>query len=158
MDMIETLLRSIIISGIWKSMTTPTYSMMNIVIVWTINKCNQFLLSHDILVVQAPIIWYQPYLVRSCSWQVLFTRSVIRLSCDLVTCLQAMSMQYHQDGLENIFPSSGWTNSTLDPWASTNTFRVPKTTFIITLLQCDVWYHQSTLLVSVINMIPWSKD
>jgi hypothetical protein len=28
MDMIETPLRSIIISGIWKSMTTPTYSTM----------------------------------------------------------------------------------------------------------------------------------
>ena len=29
MDMTETLLRSIIISGIWRSMMTPTYSTMN---------------------------------------------------------------------------------------------------------------------------------
>jgi hypothetical protein len=29
MDMIETLLRSIIISGIWESMMTRTYSAMN---------------------------------------------------------------------------------------------------------------------------------
>jgi hypothetical protein len=53
---------------------------------------------------------------------------------------------------------SGWTNPTLDPWASTNTFRVPKLTFIVTLLWCDVWYHQSTILVLIIDMISWSKD
>jgi hypothetical protein len=32
MDVIETPLRSIIISGIWKSVTTLTYSTMNLVI------------------------------------------------------------------------------------------------------------------------------
>jgi hypothetical protein len=156
-NMIETSLWSIIISGIWKSMMTPTYSTMNLVIVWNINVVvNSFSLV-ILLLVRDPIIWYQPYLFRSCSRQALFTRSVIRHSCDLVTCLQAMSMQYHQEGPEDIFPSSGWTNPTLDPF-STNTFRVPKSKFIINLLWCDIWYHQSTLPVSVINMISWSKD
>jgi hypothetical protein len=75
----------------------------------------QFLLSRDILLVSDPIIWYHPYLVQFCSQQAPFTRYVICRSCDLVTCLQAVSMQYHRDGPEHIFPSSGWTNLTLDP-------------------------------------------
>ena len=36
-DMTETFLRSIINSGIWRSVMTPIYSTMNLVIVWTIN-------------------------------------------------------------------------------------------------------------------------
>ena len=71
MDMTETLLRSIIISGIWRSIMTPTYSTMN---KWSCEPLlhDQFLLSRDILLVRDPIIWYQPYLVRSRYWQVLF--------------------------------------------------------------------------------------
>lgn len=53
----------------------------------------------------------------------------------------------HREGPEYISPSSGWTNPTLDPRASTNTFQVPNDTFIITLLRCDVWWNQSTLPV-----------
>ena len=121
-------------------------------------RCNQFLLSRDILLVRDPIIWYHPYLVWSRYRQVLFTRSAIWHSCDLVTCLQAMAMSYHREGPEYISPSSGWTNPTLDPWSSTNTFRVPKSTFIVTLSRCDVWCHQSTLPVLVIDMISWSED
>jgi hypothetical protein len=68
-----------------------------------------------ILLVQDPIISYQPYLVRSRSRQALFTRSVIMHSCDLLICLQAMSMQYHRESPEYIFPSSGQTNPNLDP-------------------------------------------
>jgi hypothetical protein len=157
-DMIETPLRSIIISGIWKSMMTLTYSTMNLVIVWTINECSQFLLSRDIITCPR-----SDHLVSTIPSSIsfptsLFTRYVIMHSRDLVACLQALSMQYHREGPVNIFPSSGWTNPTLDLWASTNTFIVPKSTFIITLLRCDVWYHQSTLPVSVINMISWSKN
>jgi hypothetical protein len=130
----------------------------DLVIVWTINEHSQFLLSHDIITCLRSdhSVWTIP---SSISFSTsLFTHSVIMHSRDLVTCLQAVSMQYHREGPENIFPSSGWTNPTLDPWASTNTFRVPKSTFTITLLWCDDWYHESTLLVSVINMISWSKD
>jgi hypothetical protein len=76
--------------------------------------------------------------------QVLFTRSVIWNPCDLVTCLQAVSMQYHQEGPEYISPSSEWTNYTLDLWSSNNTFGVSNSTFVVTLLGCDVWHHQST--------------
>jgi len=79
-------------------------------------------------------------------------------SCDLVTCLQAVSMWYHREGPEYISPSSGWINPTLDPWASTNTFIVPKSTFIVILLRSDVWCHQSTLPVLVIDMTSWSKE
>ena len=42
--------------------------------------------------------------------------------------------------------------------ASTNNFRVPNYTFIVTLLRCDVWWNQSTLSVLVIYVISWSKD
>jgi hypothetical protein len=158
MDMIETPLQSIIISGIWKSMMTPTYSTMNLVIMWTINECSQFLLSRDIITCLRSDHLVSTIPSSFSFLTSLFTRSMIMHSRDLVTCLQAVSMQYHREGLENIFSSSGWTNPTLDPWASTNTFIVPKSTFIITLLRCDVWYHQSTLPVLVINMISWSKD
>ena len=156
--MIETPLWSIVNSGTWRSVMTPTNSTMNLVIVWTIKRRNQFPLSRDILLVRDPIIGINHTLVRSRYRQVLFTRSVIWHPCDLVTCLQAVSMWYHREGPEYISPSFGWTNPTLDPWASTNTFGVPNATFIVTLLRCDVWCHQSTLPVLVIDMISWSKE
>jgi hypothetical protein len=69
--MTETLLWSIIISGIWRSIMTPTYSTMN---KWSCEPLlhDQFLLSRDILHVRDPFIWYQPYLVQSRYRQVLF--------------------------------------------------------------------------------------
>jgi hypothetical protein len=123
------------------------------------HKCHiLFPLSHDILLVWDPIISISYTFFDLVTWQVIFTCSVIWNPGDLVTCLQAVSMQYHREGPEYISPSSGWTNPTLDPWSSTNTFGVPKSTFIVTLLRCDIWYHQSTLPVLVINTISWSKD
>ena len=119
---------------------------------------NQFLLSRDIFTCLGSDHRYQLYLVRSRYRQVLFTRSMIWHSYDLVTCLQAVSMWYHREGPEYISPSSGWINPTLDPWASTNTFIVPKSTFIVILLRSDVWCHQSTLPVLVIDMTSWSKE
>jgi hypothetical protein len=150
MDMIETPLRSIIISEIWKSMMTPTYSTMNLVIMWTINACSYFLLSCDII-----ICLRSDHLVSTIPSSISFLTShftcfVIRHSCDLVTCLQAVSMQYHREGPENIFPSSGQKNSTLDPWTSTNTFKIlfrysyGVTFDIIKVLfwyQCLTWSH-----------------
>jgi hypothetical protein len=156
-DMIETPLRAIIISEIWKSIMTPTYSTMNLVIVWTINVVpNSFCLAIYYL---SEIGSFGISIPSSISFlQELITHFVIWHSCDLVSCLQAVSIQYQREGPKYIFLSSGWTNPTLDPWASTNTFRVPKLTFIVTLLRCDVWYHQSTLPVLVIDIISWSKD
>ena len=69
--------------------------------------------------------------------------------------LASFWMWSHREGPEYISPSSGWTNPTIDPWASTNTFRIPNSTFIITLLWRDVWCHQSIHPMLVINMISW---
>jgi hypothetical protein len=102
-------------------------------------------LSHDILLIRYLIIGINYTLFDLVTWQVLFICSMTWHPCDLVTCLQAVSMQYQLEGPEYISPSSGWTNSTLDPWSTTNTFSVPNSNFIVTLLWCDVWYHQSTL-------------
>ena len=54
--MIETLLRSIISSGTWRSILTPTHSTMTPVIVRTFNACNYIPLSLDILHVRDSII------------------------------------------------------------------------------------------------------
>jgi hypothetical protein len=121
-------------------------------------RCNLFPLSHDIWLVQDLIIGINYTLFDLVTWQVLFTRSVIWHPCDLVTCLQVALIQYYREGPEYKSSSSGWKNPTLDPWSSTNTFGVSKSTFIVTLLRCDIWYHQSTLSVLVINTISWSKD
>src|SRR3954466_9080902 len=61
-----------------------------------------------------------------------------RMSHEPVMCLEAMSMRYHREGPDYISPSSGWTNPTLDPRSSTNTFLVPNYTFIVTLSRSDV--------------------
>jgi hypothetical protein len=71
-------------------------------------------LSRDILLVQDSIIVINYTLFDLVTKQVLYTRSTICHPCDLVTCLQVVSMQYHREGLEYISPSLGWTNSTLD--------------------------------------------
>src|SRR3954463_136374 len=39
-------------------------------------------------------------------------------------------MTFHREGPEYIYPSYGWTNPTLDPCVSTNTFRTLNATFI----------------------------
>ena len=88
----------------------------------------------------------------------LFLFSWYVIPCEPVTCLQANWMTFHQEGPEYIYPSYGWTNPTLDPCASTHTFRTLNATFIATQLQCGVWCHQSIHQVMVISMISWSKD
>ena len=80
------------------------------------------------------------------------------IPCDPVTCLQANWMTFHREGPEYIYPSYGWTNPTLNPCASTHTFRTHNATFITTQLWSGVWCHQSIHPVMVINMISWSKD
>jgi hypothetical protein len=78
---------------------------------------NLILLSCNILLVRDLIIGINYTLFYLISWQVLFTCSVIWHPCDLVTFLQAVSMQYHWEGSEYISLSLGWTNPTLDPWS-----------------------------------------
>ena len=80
------------------------------------------------------------------------------IPCEPVTCLQANWMTFHREGPEYIYPSYGWTNPTLDPCASTHTFRTLNATFIATQLRCGVWCYQSILPVMVICMISWSKE
>ena len=55
-DMIETLLRSIISNGTWRSILTPTHSAMTSVIVWTFYASILIPLFHDILHVRDSII------------------------------------------------------------------------------------------------------
>jgi hypothetical protein len=57
-------------------------------------------LSRDIFLVRDSIIGINYTLFKLVTWQVLFTRPVIWHPCDLVTCLQAVSMQYHREGPE----------------------------------------------------------
>ena len=80
------------------------------------------------------------------------------IPCKPVTCLQDNWMTFHREGPKYIYPSYGWTNPTLDPCVSTNTFRTLNATFIATQLRCGVWCHQSILPVMVICMISWSKE
>ena len=63
-DMIETPLRSIISSGTWRSVLTPTYSTMTLVIERTIHIHYQFPLSRDILLVRGLIFGITLYLVQ----------------------------------------------------------------------------------------------
>ena len=55
-DMIDTRLRSIIRSGTWRSILTPTHSTMTYVIVWTFYASILIHLFHDILHVRYSII------------------------------------------------------------------------------------------------------
>src|SRR5215213_1137678 len=60
------------------------------------------------------------------------------VSYDPIICLQANQTTFHQEGPEYIYPSSGWTNPTIDPYASTHTFRILNPTFITTHLRSGV--------------------
>jgi hypothetical protein len=79
-DMIGTSLRSIIISGTWMSVMTPTHST-KIVDRLNLNVRTLFPLSRDILLARDKIVGIT-YLVLSRSRQVLFTRTVIQYPCD----------------------------------------------------------------------------
>ena len=78
--MIETSLRSIIISGTWMSVMTPTHST-KIVDRLNLNVRTLFPLSRDTLLVRDQITSIT-YLVLSRSRQVLFTHTVIQYPCD----------------------------------------------------------------------------
>ena len=82
-DMVETPLRPITNSGIWRSIMAPTYSTM---IQWSIEplsyETNSFCLTiYYLSEIRSSV---SPYLVQSRYWQVLFTRSVV---CDLLWSL-----------------------------------------------------------------------
>ena len=124
----------------------------------TISIRYQFPLSRDILLIRDSIIGISIPSSISLPISTLFLFPWYETPCDLVTCLQANRMSFHREGPEYIYPSFGWTNPTLDPCASTYTFRIPNATFITTQLRSSVWCHQSIPPVLVINMISWSKD
>ena len=123
----------------------------------TISICYQFPLSRDILLIRDSIIGISIPSSISLPISTLFSFPWYEIPCDL-SCLQANWMSFHWEGPEYIYPSFGWTNPTLDPWASTLTFIIPNATFITTQLRSGVWCHRSIPLVLVINMISWSKD
>ena len=137
-------------------MMTPTCSTNNIDRL-NHKHCIQFLLSRDNLLAQDPIVGITIPSSISLPASTLYSFRVIT-SMWPSHVLASFPMLLHREGPESIYPSLGWTNPTLDPCVSTNTFGVPETTFMITLLRCDVWCHQSTTPVPVINMISWSKD
>ena len=135
---------------------TPTRSTNNIDRLNHKHRTQSFFLVTSYL----PEMWssLSPYLVQSRYRQALFSRSRDIASSWPSHVFANVPMLSHREGPKNVYPSLGWVNPTLDPCASTNTFAIPETTFIITLLRCDVWCHQSTTTVSVINMISWSED
>src|SRR5215218_7506118 len=57
------------------------------------------------------------------------------ISYEPFICLQANQMTFHREGPEYIYSSSGWTNPTIDPYASTHTFQILNPTFITTHLR-----------------------
>lgn len=157
--MIETLLRTITNRGIWKFIWLPHISTITLRSNEPLTYDTNFPLSHDMLLIRG---YDRRYLCIPSSTSLListlFSFPWYVIPCDQVTCLQANWMTFHREGPENIYPSCGWTNPTLDPCVSTNTFRTLNTTFIATLLRCGVWWHQSIHPVKVICMISWSKE
>ena len=144
-DMVEYSLRPITNSGIWRSIMAPTYSTMTSVIEWTIHIRYQFPLSRDILLVRGLIIGITLYLVqpRLLTSTLYSYRGMWSLMNSFI-CLQDIWTTFHREGPEYIYPSSGWTNPTVDPYASTHTFRILNPTFITTHLRSGVWCNQST--------------
>ena len=158
-DMIETLLRTITNRGIWKFIWLPHISTITLRSNEPLTYDTNFPLSHDSLLIRG---YDRRYLCIPSSTSLpistLFSFPWYVIPCEPVTCLQANWMTFHREGPEYIYPSYGWTNPTLDPCVSTNTFRTLNATFIATQLRCGVWCHQSIHPVKVICMISWSKE
>ena len=137
--MIETLLRTITNRGIWKFIWLPHISTITLRSNEPLTYDTNFPLSHDMLLIRG---YDRRYLCIPSSTSLpistLFSFPWYVIPCEPVTCLQANWMTFHREGPENIYPSCGWTNPTLDPCVSTNTFRTPNATFIATLLRCGV--------------------
>ena len=157
--MIETLLRTITNRGIWKFIWLPHISTITLRSNEPLTYDTNFPLSHDSLLIRG---YDRRYLCIPSSTllpiSTLFSFPWYVIPCEPVTCLQANWMTFHREGPEYIYPSYGWTNPTLDPCVSTNTFRTLNATFIATQLRCGVWCHQSIHPVKVICMISWSKE
>ena len=138
-DMIETLLRSITNRGIWKFIWLPHTSTITLRSNEPLTYDTNFLLSHDSLLIRG---YDRRYLCipssTSLPISILLSFPWYVIPCEPVTCLHANWMTFHREGPEYIYPSYGWTNPTLDPCASTNTFRTLNATFIATQLRCGV--------------------
>ena len=141
--MIETLLRTITNRGIWKFIWLPHISTITLRSNEPLTYDTNFPLSHDSLLIRG---YDRRYLCIPSSTSLpistLFSFPWYVIPCEPVTCLQANWMTFHREGPEYIYPSYGWTNPTLDPCVSTNTFRTLNATFIATQLRCGVWCHQ----------------
>ena len=127
--MIETPLRSIIISRTWMSIITPTYSSK------IIDRSN--------LDVRYPILFVSRYITCPGSDRryhipssISFPASTLYLFCNTIslwsnssiTCLQASRILCYRVGPENIFPSHGWINPNFDTCNSTSIFRSTRKT------------------------------
>jgi hypothetical protein len=130
----------------------------DLVIMWIVNECSQFPLSCNILLVRDLIIRYQPY-----PSSISFPTSTLYSFRDtaflwpshmLASDVNAISPRGPREYLSVIWmdKSHSWSMSLNKYFQST---QINLNNF---LLRCDVWYHQSTLPVLVINMISWSKD
>jgi hypothetical protein len=123
---------SIINSGIWKSILTPTYSTKIIIgeprCHNSINPVCKFLC---LAIFYLPEIRSSasPYLVQSCSWQVLFTRSAIQYHpmIKLLSHVFANGVWYWLTSGPGVYLSDiGGTNPNLDTCNPTSTFRLPE--------------------------------
>ena len=122
-DMIQTSLWSIIISGTWMSMMTPTYSSK---IIGRLNLDIRYPIPFVSRYITCPRSGRRYHIPSSISFptNTLYSyRNTISLwSNSSITCLQASRTLCYRVGPENIFPSRGWTNPTLDTCNSTSTF------------------------------------
>ena len=94
-------------------------------IVWTINVVFHSL-CHAILHLFEIRSSVSPYLVRSRYRQVIFTRFTIWHPMWPSHMLASFEDVISSSGPRGITPSLGWTNPTLDPYASTDTFGMPE--------------------------------
>ena len=123
-DMTETPLWSMIISGIWIPMMNPTH--------FTIlhDRLNHKLhipsLCLAIIYLSGIRSSVSLYLVRSHYRQALFTHFTIWHPSWPSHMLASFVDVISSSGPRGITPSLGWTNPTLDPYASTTTFGIPE--------------------------------
>jgi len=89
----------------------------------------------------------------------IFTRPVILQPRDLVTRLQTLWCNI-TEWAQSTYPSLGWTNPVLIYFILLNisTSEYPRCTFMVTLLRCNGWYTQSTLIDSDYILSLRSKD
>ena len=142
-DMIETPLRSMTNSGIWKSIMSPVRSTI-IFVAWTLNVEYPLLLPYDTWLVR-DLISGISYPIQSHYRHNTFTRSRDIASPWPSHMLASLIDATSPSGPTSIYPLSGLASPALDAYASMYLFRYLRHIFIITLLLRDVWCNQSNL-------------